>query len=99
MKNYLVGAVRPVSTTWGYWKNQEEETQALAGHKKYEDMYRISRASARKFLQGDWEEIKFTAPVRDARMYQIAQWYVLAPTNFVLAFVIHLDKNLKRIHT
>jgi hypothetical protein len=77
MKNYLVGAVRPVSTTWGYWKTQEEETQALAGHKKYEDMYHISRSSARKFLQGDWEEIKFTAPVRDARMYQIAQWYVI----------------------
>ena len=77
MKNYLVGAVRPVSTTWGYWKTQEEEAQALLGHKKYEDMYRISRASARKFLAGDWEEVKFTAPVRDARMYQIAQWYVI----------------------
>jgi hypothetical protein len=77
MKNYLVGAVRPVSTTWGYWKTPEEEEKALTGHKKYEDMYRISRASARKFLQGDWEEIKFTAPVRDARMYQIAQWYVI----------------------
>lgn len=77
MKNYLVGAVRPVSTTWGYWKTQEEEAQALLGHKKYEDMYCISRASARKFLAGDWEEVKFTAPVRDARMYQIAQWYVI----------------------
>lgn len=77
MKNYLIGAVRPVSTTWGYWKTQEEEAVALQGHKKYEDMYKISRASARKFLQGDWEEIKFTAPVLDARLYQIAQWYVI----------------------
>lgn len=77
MKNYLVGAVRPVSTTWGYWKTQEEEHKALEGHKKYGAMYDISRASARKFLQGDWEEICFTAPVRDARMYQIAQWYVI----------------------
>jgi hypothetical protein len=77
MKNYLVGAVRPVSTTWGYWKTQEEKDQALLGHKKYEDMYRISRASAQKFLAGDWEEVKFTAPVLDARLYQIAQWYVI----------------------
>lgn len=77
MKNYLVGAVRPVSTTWGYWKTQEEEEQALKGHRKYEDMYNISRASARKFLVGGWEEIKFTAPVLDARLYQIAQWYVI----------------------
>lgn len=77
MKNYLVGAVRPVSTTWGYWKTQEEETIALQEHKKYQDMYAISRASARKFLQGNWEEIKFTAPVLDARLYQIAQWYTI----------------------
>jgi hypothetical protein len=28
MKNYLTGAVRPVSTTWGHWKTQEEEDQA-----------------------------------------------------------------------
>ena len=77
MKNYLVGAVRPVSTTWGYWKTQEEEAKALEGHKKYEDMYKISRASACKFLQGEWEEVKFTAPVLDARLYQIAQWYCI----------------------
>lgn len=77
MKNYLVGAVRPVNTTWGYWKTQEEESIALQGHKKYEDMYRISRASARKFLIGPWEEVKFTAPVLDARLYQIAQWYTI----------------------
>jgi hypothetical protein len=77
MKNYLVGAVRPVGTTWGYWKTQEEYDQALLGHQKYEQMYRISRASAQKFLLGDWEEIKFTAPVHDARLYQIAQWYTI----------------------
>jgi len=77
MKNYLVGAVRPVGTTWGYWKTQEEESAALLGHKKYNDMYQISRASAKKFLQGSWEEIKFTAAVHDARLYQIAQWYAI----------------------
>jgi hypothetical protein len=77
MKNYLIGAVRPVSTTWGYWKTQEEERIAVETAKRYEAMYEISRASARKFLQGDWEEVKFTAPVLDARQYQIAQWYVI----------------------
>lgn len=77
IKNYLVGAVRPVSTTWGYWKTQEEATVARQTAERYERMYQISRASARKFLQGDWEEIKFTAPVLDARQYQIAQWYVI----------------------
>lgn len=77
MKNYLVGAVRPVSKTWGYWKTQEEEAKALAEHEKYKIMYNISRASARKFLKGDWEEICFTSPVLDARLYQIAQWYLI----------------------
>lgn len=77
MKNYLVGGVRPVSTTWGYWKTQEEEEQALKGHEKYNDMYNLSRASAKRFLAGDWEEVKFTAPVLDARLYQIAQWYTI----------------------
>jgi hypothetical protein len=77
MKNYLVGGVRPVSTTWGYWKTQEEEAQALKGHKTYGEMYELSRTSACKFLQGDWEEVKFTAPVLDARLYQIAQWYTI----------------------
>lgn len=77
IKNYLVGAVRPVSTTWGYWKTQEEEETALTQHKKYQDMYDISRKSAYKFLKDEWEEIKFTSPVLDARLYQIAQWYVI----------------------
>lgn len=77
MKNYLIGAIRPVSTTWGHWKTQEEEEIALQGHKKYKDMYVISRASAGKFLQGDWEEIMFRAPVLDNRLYQIAQWYCI----------------------
>jgi hypothetical protein len=77
MKNYLVGGVRPVSTTWGYWKTQEEEDAALKGHETYGEMYKLSRTSARKFLQGEWEEVKFTAPVLDARLYQIAQWYTI----------------------
>lgn len=77
IKNYLVGAVRPVSTVWGYWKSPEEEAVARQTATKYQAMYDISRASARRFLQGSWEEIKFTAPVLDARLYQIAQWYTI----------------------
>jgi hypothetical protein len=77
MKNYLVGAVRPVSTTWGYWKTQEEESIARKESEKYQAMYDISRASARKFLQGTWEEVIFQAPVLDNRLYQIAQWYCI----------------------
>ena len=77
MKNYLVGAVRPVSKVWGYWKQDLPKQQAQQGADRYQAMYDISRASARRFLQGEWEEIKFTAPVLDARLYQIAQWYTI----------------------
>jgi hypothetical protein len=77
MKNYLVGAVRPVSKVWGYWKQDLPKDQAQQGADQYQAMYDISRASARRFLQGDWEEVKFSAPVLDARLYQIAQWYTI----------------------
>lgn len=77
MKNYLLGAVRPVYTTWGYWKQNQPESEALKGHLKYDEMYKVSRASAKKFLKGDWQEIKFTSPVKDVRWYQIAQWYAI----------------------
>ena len=77
MKNYLVGAVRPVQKIWGYWRGDHVDPAFLETMQKYNGMYDCSRLSARKFLAGDWEEIKFTAPVLDARMYQIAQWYAV----------------------
>jgi len=76
-KNYLVGAVRPVLKCWD-WRpgamdhDNPNRDRAVAA---YDQMYRISRNSARQFLKGDWQEIKFSAPVLDARMFQIAQWY------------------------
>jgi hypothetical protein len=78
MKNYLVGAIRPIHTKF-YPPSQSllEEQATLQEYKKYEDLYKISRASARKFLAGDWEEVKFVSPVLDARFYQIAQWYTI----------------------
>jgi len=77
MKNYLVGAIRPVSKVWGYWKPSRATEVNVLEANVYGEMYEISRRSARKHLQGEWEEVLFTAPVRDARMYQISQWYTI----------------------
>lgn len=79
VKNYLVGAVRPVIKFWypGPETVDLDNPAAERHHDLYQEMYAISRASARRFLQGDWEEIKFSAPVLNARMFQIAQWYLI----------------------
>ena len=76
MKNYLVGAIRPIYTSF-YWKPKLQESEAVKETDNYEGIYKISRASAKKFLAGDWEEVKFVSPVLDARFYQIAQWYTI----------------------
>lgn len=77
VKNYLVGAVRPVIKSWsweaGHLDNDNPNPAENLRH--YQKMYDISRAGARKFLKGDWEGVLFSAPVLDARMFQIAQWY------------------------
>jgi hypothetical protein len=81
MKNYLVGAVRPVFKVWYPGSNDriaERDNPNANNHvTNYQEMYRVSRLSAQKFLQGPYEEICFTAPVLDARMFQIAQWYMI----------------------
>ena len=77
MKNYLIGAIRPVKKIWGYWKGDGEDPNREANAAKYRTMYDISRASAKKFLQGPYEEIMFQAPVLDNRLYQLAQWYCI----------------------
>lgn len=80
VKNYLVGSVRPVIKTWysdtpaGATVDNRNREQHLA---LYKEMYATSRASARKFLAGEWEEILHSAPCLDARMFQIAQWYLV----------------------
>jgi hypothetical protein len=80
VKNYLVGSVRPVIKVWYSGTPDRAAVDNLAAPidlQNYLNMYRISRASARKFLAGDWEEICYTSPVLDARMFQIAQWYAV----------------------
>jgi hypothetical protein len=77
MKNYLVGATRTINKVWGYWRGDGNDPKKDNSSKKYQDMYNISRASARKFLKGPYEEIIFQAPVLDNRLYQIAQWYCI----------------------
>lgn len=80
VKNLLVGSVRPVIKTWysdraaGATVDNRDRDQHLGF---YQSMYRVSRASARKFLAGDWQEVLHTAPCLDARMFQIAQWYLV----------------------
>lgn len=77
VKNYLVGAVRPVIKSWSWQAGHLETDNADrdASFALYQRMYAISRASARQYLSGSWQEMLFSAPVLDARMFQIAQWY------------------------
>jgi hypothetical protein len=77
MKNYLVGATRAVNKVWGYWRGDGDDPKKDESAQKYQDMYDISRATARAFLKGPYEEIIFQAPVLDNRLYQIAQWYCI----------------------
>jgi hypothetical protein len=80
VKNYLIGSVRPVIKVW-YDSSPTVTAQDNHASKDdlelYNKMYELSRSSARKFLSGEWEEICYTAPVLDARMFQIAQWYAV----------------------
>jgi hypothetical protein len=80
VKNYLVGSVRPVVKIW-YGHTAEntkiDNANADSALQIYKNMYSVSRASARKFLEGSWEEVLFSSPVLDARMFQIAQWYAV----------------------
>jgi len=80
VKNYLIGSVRPVIKTW--YSNSKEgataDNENWQHHLElYQQMYAISRASAKQYLQGDWQEICHQAPVLDARFFQIAQWYLV----------------------
>ena len=77
MKNYVVGALRPVINVWGHWKGTGENTQRDQDLADYSEMYRISRATLRRFLAGDWQEHVFRAPVLDAQQFCIAQWYAI----------------------
>lgn len=77
MKNYLVGALRPVLDTWGPWKGSGPNTNWKQDLEFYSKMYDISRRSARRFLAGDWETVVFRSAVLDVRQFCIAQWYAI----------------------
>lgn len=77
MKNYLVGALRPILNKWGPWKGSGENPDWQKDLENYAEMYLISRDSARRHLLGNWEEIAFTSPVLDVRLFCIAQWYAI----------------------
>jgi len=77
MKNYLVGSVRPSIKIWQPWHGNGDIDNQEAQIKPYLSMYEISRRSARKFLQGPFEEIFYQAPVLNAKLFQIAQWYLI----------------------
>lgn len=81
VKNYLVGSVRPVDKIWypNVLPGEElpDNPNKQINYELYLKLYKISRASARKFLQGEWEEVLHQAPILDARMFQIAQWYLV----------------------
>ena len=79
VKNYLVGSVRPVNKIWyprpdGALPDNPDKNR---NYELYSKLYKISRASAKKFLAGTWEEVLHSAPCLDARMFQIAQWYLV----------------------
>ncbi len=77
MKNYLFGYARPVMNIWGPWKGYGPNSQYKEDHKIYQDMYKISRATAKHFLQGEYEEVCVDTPVLDARLHQISVWYAI----------------------
>jgi len=67
VKNYLVGAVRPVTDNW--------MNQASANlHADYSEMYQISLASFQHFVQEPFETVLWTDPVSNNEEYALANW-------------------------
>lgn len=67
VKNYLVSAVRPVTSGWHMEKNQDL-------YENYQKMYDISLASFRKFVSEPFEAICWQEPVRDNEEYTVKNW-------------------------
>jgi hypothetical protein len=77
MKNYLVGALRPVLDTWGPWKGAGPNENWQRDLDYYTEMYELSRRTAGNFLAGEWETVVFRSAVLDVRQFCIAQWYAI----------------------
>lgn len=67
VKNYLVCAVRPIEDGWLHQKNQDL-------HAQYREMYNLSLASFRKFVEEPFQAILWTDPVKNNDEYTIANW-------------------------
>lgn len=67
VKNYLVCAVRPITDGWHIEKNQDV-------YKAYREMYNLSVASFRKFVEEPFEAILWEEPVKDSDEYTVANW-------------------------
>lgn len=67
VKNYLIGAVRPVTDNW---MNQTGPNL----YSDYSEMYRISLASFQHFVQEPFETVLWTDPVANNEEYTLANW-------------------------
>jgi hypothetical protein len=84
VKNYVVCAHRRIKSTKWVWKDTKDEGDIYS---IYQQMCKQSLASARAFLQGDWEYILFdeeidhinqAMPLNNDRIYEL---WSLAPCN------------------
>ena len=75
MRNYLIGVARPVRNFWGPWRGTGENPHHMTELQTYQQMYQLSRQTARHFLQGPWQEFCIKSPVLDARLNAIHCWY------------------------
>ena len=62
MKNYVVWTNCTVDETPGSFPEGMTPVNTDAARNGYQRMFEISRASAKKFLQGPWEEVVYTDP-------------------------------------
>lgn len=67
VKNYLVSAVRPITDGWLHQDQQDL-------YKEYTEMYELSLASFKKFVEEPFESILWTDPVKNNDEYTIANW-------------------------
>ena len=67
VKNYLVCAVRPITDGWLHQKRTDLYTF-------YREMYDISLASYKKFVEEPFESILWEEPVKNNDEYTIANW-------------------------
>jgi len=67
VKNYLVCAVRPIQDGWLHQKRTDLYTF-------YKQMYELSVASFRKFVEEPFEAILWEEPVKNNDEYTVANW-------------------------